>query len=163
LNSSVVNILFVCLGNICRSPTAEGIFAAAARRAGVSERFRVDSAGTHAWRLGGPPAREAIAVARAQGIDIAKLRARRVHAEDFSRFDYIIAMDRANLANLKVICPTGCEGRLYLLSDFVTEGQRCDVPDPYGEGPAAFERTFQLIARGVEGLLQHLLQKATPR
>jgi protein-tyrosine phosphatase len=156
MDSPVVNVLFVCLGNICRSPTAEGVLAAACARGGLAGRIGIDSAGTHVWRPGGPPEDRAQAVARSRGAELGHLRARQVRAEDFLKFEYVVAMDRSNHADLAAICPAGRESRLHLLLDFAAGAAVRDVPDPYGEGPASFERTFDLIAAGVDGLLAHI-------
>ncbi|MCU0837450.1 MAG: low molecular weight phosphotyrosine protein phosphatase [Rhodospirillales bacterium] len=151
-----VNVLFVCLGNICRSPTAEGVFAAASARAGLAGQIGIDSAGTHVWQVGRPPEPRAQAIAKARGAELGHLRARQVRSEDFQTFEYVIAMDRRNRADLAAICPAGYEDRLHLLLDFADGTPVRDVPDPFGNSEAAFERTFELIEAGVAGLLAHI-------
>lgn len=147
-----VRILFVCLGNICRSPMAQGVMAGllAGRDAGV------DSAGTGAWHVGEPPDRRAQAAALAQGVDLSGQRARQVCAADFERFDHIIAMDRANLAELRRLAPKGgaARARLAVLLAFDPLATGSDVPDPYYEG--GFDAVFAMIARACGGLRDHL-------
>ncbi len=152
----LVNVLFVCLGNICRSPTAEGVFTALSAQAGLAGQIGTDSAGTHVWQVGRPPDPRAQAIAKARGADVGHLRARQVRAEDFRTFDYVVAMDRRNRADLAAICPPGYEDRLHLLLDFADKTAARDVPDPFGDGEEAFERTFNLIEAGVAGLLAHI-------
>ncbi|GIX29600.1 MAG: phosphotyrosine protein phosphatase [Porticoccaceae bacterium] len=151
-----VGVLFVCLGNICRSPTAEGVFERLAAEAGLAHRLRVDSAGTGPWHVGKPPDPRAVAAARARGYEIGHLRARQVEPADFERFDYLLAMDRHNLAALEAFKPPGFTGHLGLFLDFAGVRGLEEVPDPYGGGPAGFERVLDLIERGAEGLLRHL-------
>ena len=144
------SILYVCLGNICRSPTAEGIL----RKLAGDRDLVIDSAGTGAWHVGDPPDPRAIAEARQRGIDISGLRARQVQAEDFHRFDQILAMDRSNLRALERIRPSGSKADLRLcLSDASGLGQT-DVPDPYYDG--GFEQAYELIEAAAKGLLQRI-------
>jgi protein-tyrosine phosphatase len=151
-----VNVLFVCLGNICRSPMAQAILIAASTRDGLAGRISVDSAGTHVWMAGRPPDARAQAVAHKRGIELGHLRARQVRTGDFRAFDYVVAMDRNNHADLAAICPGGYEERLHLLLDFAPDPSIRDVPDPFGGGMVAFERTYEIIEAGVEGLLAHI-------
>ena len=148
------SILFVCLGNICRSPLAEGVFRDLAAREGIA--VDVDSAGTGDWHLGHPPDARAQAVAAKNGIDIRELRARLVTPDDFRRFDHIVAMDAANLANLEAIRPEGAETKLGRLLDYAGEAGIADVPDPYHGGPQAFDETYRLVVAGVRGLLERI-------
>ncbi len=148
-------ILFVCLGNICRSPLAEGAFRHAVETAGLSSRFRIDSAGTAGYHIGSPPDRRAIAVARHHGFDIAPLRARQVAAGDFHRFDLILAMDTANLANLQALAPDDARADVALYRTR-TEGIVASVPDPYYGGAPEFEAVCALVERGSRALLASL-------
>jgi len=154
---SGVGILFVCLGNICRSPTAEGVFAAKlTEHADLAARLRVDSAGTAAYHLGNPPDSRSTAIAARRGYDLSTLRARAVGREDFARFRYILAMDRQNLGNLKAIRPAGFDGHLGMFLDFA--GMRgAEVPDPYyTSGDRGFEEVLDLVEAAADGLIGHL-------
>lgn len=152
----MVKVLFVCMGNICRSPTAHGVFRELVRREGLEGQVQIDSAGTHAYHVGNPPDRRAQATAERRGIEISDLRARQVQPEDFERFDYIIAMDADNLADLEAICPAGMEGRLRLFLDFAPERPEREVPDPYYGGPQGFEQVFDLVEEAARGLLEEI-------
>lgn len=149
----MVNVLFVCLGNICRSPAAEGVFRALVEREGLADRIACDSAGTGSWHIGKAPDARMRAAAKRRGYDLDSLRGRQVTAGDFERFDYVLAMDGENLANLTVICPPGREGRLGRLLDFAPGVGRRDVPDPYYGGADGFERVLDLVEAGAAGLL----------
>ena len=143
-------ILYVCLGNICRSPTAEGVLRAKAK--GLD--LEIDSAGTSGWHEGDPPDPRAVAEARGRGIDISGLQARRVTAQDFHDFDHILAMDRSNLAELERIRPKGSKADLRLtLSDAPGLGET-DVPDPYYDD--GFPKAYALIEAAADGLLRRL-------
>lgn len=146
------SILFVCLGNICRSPLAEGVFRDLAAREGVA--VEVDSAGTGDWHLGHPPDKRAQAVAAKNGVDICGLRARLVTPDDFRRFDYIVAMDASNLANLEAMRLEGAKAEVGRLLDYAKEAG--DVPDPYYGGPEDFDETYRLVVAGAKGLLEHI-------
>lgn len=152
----MVRVLFVCLGNICRSPTAEGVFRALAEREGLAGRIEVDSAGVGSWHVGSPPDRRAQRAARRRGIDLSGQRARQAEAQDFRRFDYVVAMDPANRRELERLCPPGEEHRLHLLMDFAPELGRRDVPDPYYGGAGGFEAVLDMIERASQGLLAHI-------
>jgi len=149
----VVNVLFVCLGNICRSPAAEGVFRALVEREGLADRIACDSAGTGSWHVGKAPDARMRAAAKRRGYDLDSLRGRQVTVGDFERFDYVLAMDGENLANLTVLCPPGREGRLGRLLDFAPGAGRRDVPDPYYGGADGFERVLDLVEAGAAGLL----------
>lgn len=149
-------VLFVCLGNICRSPSAEAVLRARAEAAGLSGRLIVASAGTSGWNVGRPPDRRARAEAARRGYDLSMIRARQVHPDDLGRFDLICAMEPANLAALAAIAPSAAAGRLHLLLDFAPAAGRRDIPDPYHGGAADFRQMFDLIETGVDGLLAHL-------
>lgn len=153
------SILFVCLGNICRSPLAEGIFVHLARERGVEARVRVDSAGTGGWHVGDPPDPRSVEVARRNGIDLPG-RARRVRAEDFGKFDLILAMDRSNLTDLERLRGAAAgRAELRLFRDFDPEAKSdLDVPDPYYGGPSGFDDVFAMVRRTCEGLLEELAE-----
>ena len=150
------SVLFVCLGNICRSPTAHGVFAAQAAEAGLAEWVKVDSAGTGAWHVGEPPDTRAAAAARNRGYDLSDLRARQVDPRDFERFDYILAMDRSNLSHLEAMCPAGYGGHLGLFLDFHPQPPFREVPDPYYGGDRGFEEVLDLVEAAGLGLLRAL-------
>lgn len=154
-NSAVTSLLFVCLGNICRSPLAEGVFAHLARQADVE--VRVDSAGTGSWHVGERPDSRALAVARAHGIALPG-HARRVDARDMRDFDYVIAMDRSNLAHLTALRRSSHgSARLHLLREFDPDaGRNKDVPDPYYGDRNGFEECFTIVERSCRGLLEEV-------
>lgn len=149
----MVNVLFVCLGNICRSPAAEAVFRSLVEREGLAGRIACDSAGTGSWHVGKAPDARMRAAARRRGYDLESLRGRQVTARDFERFDYVLGMDGENLANLSILCPKGREARLGRLLDFAPEMGRRDVPDPYYGGADGFERVLDLVEAGARGLL----------
>lgn len=146
--SERTRVLFVCLGNICRSPTAEVVFRATALRAGLAGRVQIESAGTGEWHVGNPPDWRAIAHAARRGYDLRPLRARQVAPEDFERFDWIFAMDEAVLAELDDLRPEDFPGHLGLFLDLAPAAGAREVPDPYDGGPDAFERALDLIEAG---------------
>jgi protein-tyrosine phosphatase len=148
-------VLFVCMGNICRSPTAEGVFAHFVKEAGLDGTVMIDSAGTHAYHVGEPPDRRARAAAERRGYTLEHIRARRVDARDFERFDYVIAMDRDNLASLKDNAEPEQHGKIRLFLDFAP-GPESEVPDPYYGGAAGFERVLDLVEEASRGLLETL-------
>ena len=155
----MVKVLFVCMGNICRSPTAHGVFRELVRRDGLEDAIQIDSAGTHAYHVGNPPDQRAQATARNRGIDLSDLRARQVSPEDFERFDYVLAMDEENLAILRELCPPGREDRLRLFLDFAPQRPEREVPDPYYGGPQGFEHVFDLVEEAARGLLEDIRQR----
>lgn len=151
----MTRVLFVCMGNICRSPTAEAVVRDFARRvAGVD--LDVDSAGTHGYHVGDAPDERSIAAARRRGFDLGTLRARVVEAEDFERFDLVLAMDAAVLERLQELAPRRYANRLQLFLDFAPALGRRDVPDPYYGGAAGFEEVLDLVEEGARGLLAAL-------
>jgi len=154
-----VRVLFVCMGNICRSPTAQGLFRRLLRGEGIERLVQVDSAGTHAYHVGEPPDRRAQEAARRRGVDLSSLRARRIAPEDFAHFDYILAMDQDNYLSLLEICPPGYEGKLQLYMDYAPELRIREVPDPYYGGPTGFERVFDLLEAASEGLLADIRRR----
>ena len=149
-------VLFVCLGNICRSPTAEGAFRAAVAKAGLSERIRVESAGLGNWHVGSPPDRRAVQAAGKRGYDLAKLRGRQVEVADFTNFGWILAMDDSIMKALTAMRPPEFGGHLGLLLDFAPELGVREVPDPYYGAPAGFERVLDLVEVATAGLLARI-------
>ncbi len=149
------SILFVCMGNICRSPTAEGVFRHHVEAAGLSEQILVESAGTHAYHVGHPPDKRAAAAAERRGISLGDIRARRVSDEDFERFDYILAMDDDNVARLIEQSPPEHHAKVRLFLEFSSLSQR-EVPDPYYGGVTGFERVLDLVEDASRGLLETL-------
>jgi protein-tyrosine phosphatase len=150
------SVLFVCLGNICRSPTAEGVLRAIAVREFPGLKLDIDSAGTADFHVGEPPDRRTVAAARRRGYDLAGLRARRVQREDFSRFNFVLAMDRANLAELERLRPQVADARLALFLEFAAETSELEVPDPSYGGVEDFERVLDLCEMAARGLLARL-------
>jgi protein-tyrosine phosphatase len=148
------SVLFVCLGNICRSPLAEAAFRAEAERLGLE--VVIDSAGTGDWHLGHPPDPRAAAVAKRNGIDISHLRARRVSPADFRRFDHIVGLDAQNLADLKAMQPADGKAELSLLLDHVEGRKGQAVADPYYGGDEHFDETWADVAAGAEGLARKI-------
>lgn len=149
-------LLFVCLGNICRSPLAEGIVRSRLAEAGWAGQVGVDSAGTGGWHVGRPPDPRAVAVARRHGIDIAGLRARQVVVRDFHDFDWLLCADRHNLATLGARAPRGARAGQALLLEAAGLGEGREVPDPYYGDDEDFERVFALLSEAADGLLQRL-------
>lgn len=147
-----VSVLFVCMGNICRSPTAQGVFEALVVEAGLEPVILIDSAGTHAYHVGNPPDTRATEAASRRGIDLTAQRARRVEAADFARFDYVLAMDSSNLDDLLSVCPAEHQGKVRLFLEFAGS-ESSDVPDPYYGGAQGFERVLDLVEEGARGLL----------
>jgi protein-tyrosine phosphatase len=150
----MIRVLFVCLGNICRSPTADGVFTALVERRCLAARVVVDSCGTSDWHVGKPPDERATEVAATRGYDLSSLRARQVKLEDFSDYDYILAMDRSNLLDLKAMAPADYKGHLGLFLPFAKDAEVDEVPDPYYGGEDGFTTVLSLIEEASEGLLQ---------
>ena len=155
---SAISVLFVCMGNICRSPTAEGVFRHHVSEAGLNELIEIDSAGTHAYHVGEPPDRRARAAAERRGVSLEDIRARRVHPDDFDRFSYIVAMDQDNLAILEEQAEGMHREKLRLFLEFSVGPER-EVPDPYYGGPTGFERVLDLVEDASRGLLEELRGK----
>ena len=149
-------VLMVCMGNICRSPTAEGVFRHKVRQAGLQDRVRIDSAGTHDYHVGAPPDERSRHHASLRGYDLSDLRARQVDGLDFERFDLILAMDRENLALLEEDCPPQHRHKLRLLMAFSPEPLAEVVADPYYGGARGFETVLDHIESACEGLLRHV-------
>jgi protein-tyrosine phosphatase len=152
----MVKVLFVCLGNICRSPTAEGVFRKLVQQEGLEQHIEIDSAGTHAYHVGEPPDARARQAAARRGVELDSLRGRQVDEGDFYVFDYVLAMDLSNHANLADICPPGMEHKLSLFLDYAPELREQEVPDPYFGGDAGFERVLDMIEDASRGLLQDI-------
>lgn len=149
----MMRILFVCMGNICRSPMAEGVFRALVEQAGLSSSVEVDSAGTHAYHEGESPDPRARTVTASRGYNLSGMRARRVIEADFSRFDLIVAMDRQNLAWLRRSCIAGHQPKLRLFLEFADGLASDEVPDPYYGGTEGFEKVLDLCETAARGLL----------
>jgi protein-tyrosine phosphatase len=156
---SKLSVLFVCLGNICRSPTAHAVFRQIVIAQGLDSKIQVDSAGTGDWHLGRAPDARSTATAAERGYDLSDLRARLVTPSDFAHFDYIVAMDNSNLGNLQVMCPSGFSGELKLFLDYTDKERHSDcteVPDPYLGGADGFELVLDLIEDASLGLLERI-------
>lgn len=150
MKPSRIGVLFVCTGNICRSPTAEAVFRHAAREAGLEDRFWIDSAGTHGYHTGDPPDHRSIATALAKGVDMRDLRARTVQESDFEQFDHIFAMDSGHFTHM------GCFGGEGRLSMYLTCPEYSDLPDPYYGSQKDFDLVFKLVCEESQRLLERL-------
>jgi len=147
------------MGNICRSPTAQGMFEYLLEEAQLSEHIDVDSAGTHAYHIGEKPDKRATQAAAGRGIDLSRQRARCVEAADFVRFDYVLAMDSSNLDDLLAICPQAQQNKIRLFLEFAQDLSEREVPDPYYGGEQGFERVMDLIEMGARALLEDVRQR----
>ena len=154
-----MTVLFVCMGNICRSPTAQGVFEYLVEEARLGERIHVDSAGTHAYHIGERPDQRATQAAAGRGIDLSRQRARRVESTDFTRFDYVLAMDSSNLEDLVRICPQQHRSKIRLFLDYAEDLSEREVPDPYYGGHQGFERVLDLIEMGAQALLDDVRRR----
>jgi len=152
-----MNVLFVCTANICRSPTAEGVFRKLVADSALAGQLEIDSAGTHGYHAGEKPNARAIEYAARRGYDLNLLRAREIRASDFERFDYVLAMDAANMHHLKAICPTRLSQKIELLLEYGGNHDEHEVPDPYLGGPRDFEHALDLIEDACRGLLAYFL------
>jgi len=159
MSSKRVKVLFVCMGNICRSPTVEAIFKKTVKQAGLEDAIFSDSVGTHDYHIGEPPDERAQQAARKRGYDMSKLRARQVETRDFEQFDYILAMDRDNLVLLERKCPSQHRNKLALFCDFDEGHAGQEVPDPYFGGAKGFERVLDMAEQVAASLLAHLREK----
>jgi protein-tyrosine phosphatase len=158
-NKNKISVLFICMGNICRSPTAEAVFRVYVENAGLSEHITIDSAGTHDYHIGDAPDSRTQHAALQRGYDMSELRGRQVEQRDFIRFDYVLAMDRANLAILQSIAPSDRQTQAQLFLDYARHHVEREVPDPYFGGADGFERVLDMVEDAAEGLLQHIRQK----
>jgi protein-tyrosine phosphatase len=151
-----IKVLFVCMGNICRSPTAEGVFKRHVAEAGLEAHVLSDSAGTHDYHVGDPPDSRAQHAASRRGYDLSALRGRQVSRSDFAEFDYVLAMDEANLLVLTRLCPPPHAHKLKLFMEFGPDSHLREVPDPYYGGAQGFERVLDLVEHASLGLLAHV-------
>ena len=154
-----ISVLFVCMGNICRSPTAEGVFRHLVSAQGLMDNIYIDSAGTHAYHVGESPDSRAQATGRSRGVDLSRQRARKVIAEDLERFDYVIAMDRSNFDNLSRLANNDQQEKLHLFMEFAEGWDNVEVPDPYYGGENGFEQVFDMVQSASEGLLRVIKDK----
>ncbi|NJN24980.1 MAG: low molecular weight phosphotyrosine protein phosphatase [Cyclobacteriaceae bacterium] len=156
----MVKVLFVCLGNICRSPLAEGVFKHIVTQRGLQEKIIVKSAGTSGWHLGEPPDPRSVTVARNHGIVLDSL-GRKAISEDFETYDYIIAMDKSNFNHLQNLRATGgtAKAKLLLMRDFDEVGKGLDVPDPYYGGDDGFDKVYQMLDRSCRKLLDEIVKQ----
>ena len=155
----MIHVLFVCLGNICRSPTAEGVFRHLVEGHALGDRIAIDSAGTAAYHIGHPPDGRSQAAAKLRGVDLSAQRARQVSTSDFDQFDYVLAMDSENHANLLAICPPDKAHKVRLMLDYAVDGTDKNVPDPYyGEGDG-FETVLDMLEIATRGLLDDIRDK----
>ncbi|HUF82291.1 MAG TPA: low molecular weight protein-tyrosine-phosphatase [Burkholderiales bacterium] len=154
-----VKVLFVCMGNICRSPTAEGVFKRQVREAGLADRVLSDSAGTHDYHVGEAPDPRAQSAALRRGYDLSELCGRQISRRDFSEFDYVLVMDEANLRQLKRLCPPEHAGKVKLLMEFARNAKVREVPDPYYGGTRGFEEVLDMVEDASRGLLEQVRER----
>lgn len=154
----MVSVLFVCMGNICRSPSAEGVFLALLKKHGLSEHVEVDSAGTHGYHIGDQADSRSMAHALKRGIDLSPHRARQVAPQDFAHYDFILAMDGDNLARLHEHCPAEHREKVKLFLEYAPQASESEVPDPYYGGVAGFEQVLDLVELASEGLITEIRQ-----
>jgi protein-tyrosine phosphatase len=150
----MVRVLFVCLGNICRSPIAQGVFENVLRREGLEDEVSVDSAGTGTWHVGEPPDQRAQRSASARGLDLGSQRARRITPEDCENFDYVLTMDEENYRAVASLCRGSAVVRPFL--DFAKDTPEREVPDPFYGGPEGFEHVLDLVEEASEGLIEDI-------
>lgn len=153
-----VSVLFVCLGNICRSPTAEGVFRKKVAEAGLAHLIHIDSAGTADWHRGKAPDARTVSAAAARSFDLSALRARQVVAADLHQFDYVLAMDEANLADIHSLSATAYPAQTGLFLRYSQQNNYSEVPDPYYGGEDGFSLVLDLVEEAAEGLLAHIRQ-----
>ena len=152
-----LHVLMICMGNICRSPTAHGVLRERLRQRGLQGRIVVDSAGTHGYHVGRPPDPRAQAHARARGLDLSDLRARRLTVHDCERNDWLLVMDADNEAAVRALCPPAHWPKIHRLARFARRHSVHEIPDPYYGGPDDFELVLDLVEDAVEGWLDHVL------
>jgi len=157
----MTKVLFVCMGNICRSPMAQGVFSKMVADAGLESGVQVASAGTHAYHVGEPPDARAVQAAKRRGVEIGDWRARQVTQDDFRDFDLILAMDWENLALLQQQCPRAHKHKLHLLMRFAGEHDAATVPDPYYGGPEGFNTVLDYVEDACQGLIEVVRKRAT--
>jgi len=157
--SAKISVLFVCMGNICRSPSAEGVFRKMVEDAGLSAAVEVDSAGTHAYHDSHPPDRRATDAAERRGFSLDDIHARRIHEDDYQRFDYILAMDQLNLHIIRENAVEEHSAEISLFMEYAEDSSETEVPDPYYGGTAGFEKVLDLLEEASQGLLATLQQK----
>lgn len=155
---SQIKVLFVCMGNICRSPTAEGVFNKLLSDLGTENRFFVDSAGTHAYHVGESPDARAQQTARNRGVQLSNIRARKVSFSDFEQFDHILAMDGDNYQILMDASPSEHQHKIKLFLEYATKSEENNVPDPYYGGANGFEHVFDLVEEASQGFYQTVLK-----
>ena len=159
-NQNKVGVVFVCMGNICRSPTAEGVFRHHVMQQNMHDVINIDSAGTHAYHIGEQPDSRSQATARSRGVDLSSQSARKVQGNDFERFDYVIAMDRSNYEILRSLKDSSDKSdqkaNLHLFMEFASNWDNDEVPDPYYGGGNGFERVFDMVQSASEGLLEQI-------
>lgn len=151
------------MGNICRSPTAHGLFLSLLENDDLNDQFEIDSAGTHSWNIGNPPDISSQKTAKKHGVDISELRARRITQNDYDYYDCIVAMDNSNLSNMLADCEQHNKHKLKLLLDYADDTIISEVPDPYGDAMDGFETVYALIEQGCVGLLCTLKKAATKK
>jgi protein-tyrosine phosphatase len=151
-----IRVVFVCMGNICRSPTAEAVFRHLVEKEGMDDLIYVDSAGTHDYHIGDPPDPRTQRAAKQRGYDMSDQRGRQVEVADFAQFDYVLAMDEANLDILKQLRPVDAQSHLGLFLEFAEHHSEREVPDPYYGGVQGFERVLDLVEDAAIGLLRHI-------
>ena len=157
-SDQTLKVLMICLGNICRSPTAQGVLSSLIINKNLESTITVDSAGTGSWHIGKTPDARSTLAASARGYDISKLTARRIEEADFAEFDYLLAMDKSNLCDLNRLCPEKYTHKLELLLNFESSG-RISVPDPYYGGSSGFEVVLDLIEDACKGYLDYIISK----
>ncbi|MBO0611742.1 MAG: hypothetical protein RL122_2148 [Pseudomonadota bacterium] len=151
-----VKVIFICMGNICRSPTAQGVFERLVHSQGLTERILIDSAGTHAYHIGKAPDLRSQVAAKGRGLDLSKQRARKVTIADIEEFDYVLAMDRTNLDDLQDMVTAAQRERVRLFMEFAERWNVDEVPDPYYGGNSGFERVLDMVEDAAAGLLAHI-------
>ena len=153
----MTKVLFVCMGNICRSPSAQGVFEKLLDNKGMREKYKVDSAGTHSCHVGGIPDTRSTQIAKLRGIDISQQRARKISNQDFEAFDYIVVMDNENHMNVKMMCPKKYHHKIFKMMSFSPSSKYTEVPDPYYGGEQGFELVLNLLENASIGLYEHTI------